>query len=187
MRNTPDDAMLMFERGVSLALIKQYTSAVNVLTEAIQLNPTNPFFYLNRATTRAEMIDFISSMDNSYHNVSFDSDPAKRLIANTNRTYNYDEAIEDMNKVIKLYPEFAEGYYNRANLLAISGKLPEAYDDYTRAIELDPELGEAYYNRGLVQIFMKDTRKGCMDLSKAGELGIASAYNLLREFKIAEY
>ena len=182
-----DDRWLtLFEQGVCLALIKQYTSAVNTLSEAIQLNPTNPFLYLNRATTRAEMIDFISSMDDSYHNVSFDSDPAKRLI-NTKRTYSYDEAIEDMNKVIKLYPDFAEGYYNRANLLAISGKLPEAYDDYTRAIELDAELGEAYYNRGLVQIYMKDTRKGCMDLSKAGELGIDSAYDLLREFRIAEY
>ncbi len=178
--------LTLFEHGVSLALIKQYTSAVNRLSEAIQLNPTNPFLYLNRATTRAEMIDFISSMDDSYHNVSFDSDPAKRLI-NTKRTYSYDEAIEDMNKVIKLYPDFAEGYYNRANLLAISGKLPEAYDDYTRAIELDAELGEAYYNRALVQIYMKDTRKGCMDLSKAGELGISSAYDLLREFRIAEH
>lgn len=186
MHNTTADWQLLFERGVSLALIKQYTSSVNTLSEAIQLNPTNPFLYLNRATTRAEMIDFISSMDDSYHNVSFDSDPAKRLI-NTKRTYSYDEAIEDMNKVIKLYPDFAEAYYNRANLLAISGKLPEAYDDYTRAIELDEELGEAYYNRGLVQIYMKDTRKGCMDLSKAGELGIASAYDLLREFRIAEH
>ncbi len=187
LRSKSGDWLLLFERGVSLALIKQYTNAVNALSEAIQLNPTNPFIYLNRATTRAEMIDFISSMDNSYSNVSFDSDPAKRLISNSKRTYNYDEAIEDMNKVIKLYPEFAEAYYNRANLMAISGKLPEAYDDYTRAIELDAELGEAYYNRGLVQIFMKDTRKGCMDLSKAGELGIASAYDLLREFRIAEY
>ena len=178
--------LTLFEHGVCLALIKQYTNAVNALSEAIQLNPTNPFLYLNRATTRAEMIDFISSMDDSYHNVSFDSDPAKRLI-NTKRTYSYDEAIEDMNKVIKLYPDFAEGYYNRANLLAISGKLPEAYDDYTRAIELDAELGEAYYNRALVQIYMKDTRKGCMDLSKAGELGISQAYDLLREFRIAEH
>jgi tetratricopeptide (TPR) repeat protein len=71
--------------------------------------------------------------------------------------------------------------------MAISGELPAAYDDYTRAIELDPDLGEAYYNRGLVQIFMKDTRKGCMDLSKAGELGIAAAYDLLKEFRIAEH
>ena len=71
--------------------------------------------------------------------------------------------------------------------MAISAQLPEAYDDYTRAIELEPSLGEAYYNRGLVQIFMKDTRKGCMDLSKAGELGIEAAYDVLRQFRIAEH
>jgi tetratricopeptide (TPR) repeat protein len=133
------------------------------------------------------MIDFISSIDNSYQTISFDSDPAKRLHNSGTRTYSYDEAIEDMNKAIKLYPDFAEAYYNRGNLMAISGKLPEAYDDYTKAIELNPNLGEAYYNRGLVQIFMKDTRKGCMDLSKAGELGIASAYDILRQFRIVEH
>ena len=179
--------IMLFERGISQSLIKQYTNAVNSYTEAIHLNPSNPFLYINRATTRAEMIDFISSIDNSYQTISFDSDPAKRLHNSGTRTYSYDEAIEDMNKAIKLYPDLAEAYYNRGNLMAISGKLPEAYDDYTKAIELNPNLGEAYYNRGLVQIFMKDTRKGCMDLSKAGELGIASAYDILRQFRIVEH
>lgn len=174
---------LLFERGISQSLIKQYTNAVATFSEAIHLNPTNPFLYLNRATTRAEMIDFISSIDNSYHSITLDSDPAKRLNSNTSRTYNYDEAIEDINKALKLYPDFAEAYYNRANLMAISGKLPEAYEDYTKAIELEPSMGEAYYNRALVQIFMKDTRKGCLDLSKAGELGIESAYDILRQLQ----
>lgn len=178
---------LLFERGISQALIKQYTNAVNTYTEAIELNPSNPFLYINRATTRAEMIDFISSIDNSYQNITLDSDPAKRLHSSGTRTYNYDEAIADIDRAIELYPNFAEAYYNRANLMAISGKLPEAYDDYTRAIELEPNLGEAYYNRGLVQIFMKDTRKGCLDLSKAGELGIEAAYVALRQFHIAEH
>ena len=184
----PDDERWMyhFERGISQLLIKQYTNAVNSFSEAIRLNPTNPFLYMNRAAARAEMIDFISSIDNSYQSVSIDADPSKRLHSST-RTYSYDEAIEDMNRVIKLYPEFAEAYYNRANLMAISGKLPEAYDDYTRAIELDANMGEAYYNRGLVQIFMKDTRKGCMDLSKAGELGIEAAYDVLKQFNIIQH
>ena len=35
--------------------------------------------YLNRSTTRAEMIDFISSIDNSYQRITIDSDPANRL------------------------------------------------------------------------------------------------------------
>lgn len=34
----------------------------------------------------------------------------------------------------------------------------------------------------MTQIYMKDTRKGCLDLSKAGELGIASAYEILKRY-----
>lgn len=175
-----------FERGVTQSLIKQYTNSVSTLTAAITENPSNPFLYINRSTTRAEMIDFISSIDNSYQRITIDSDPANRLQNRGSRTYNYDEAIEDINKAIKLYPDFAYSYYNRANLHAISNELPEAYDDYTKAIELNPSFGEAYYNRGLVQIFMKDTRKGCLDLSKAGELGIEDAYEALKYYTSAD-
>ena len=118
--------------------------------------------------------------------ITIDSDPANRLRNSGSRTYNYDDAIEDINKAIKLYPDFAYSYYNRANLYAISNQLPEAYDDYSKAIELNPSFGEAYYNRGLVQIFMKDTRKGCLDLSKAGELGIEDAYEALKYYTSAD-
>ena len=172
----------LFEYAVSQALVKQYTAAVNTLAAAIEENPTNPFLYLNRSTTQAEMIDFISSIDNSYQRITIDTDPANRLKNNSTRTYNYDEAIADLNKAIKLYPDFSFAYYNRANLHAISGQLPEAYEDYTRAIELNPYFAEAYYNRGLIQIYMKDTRKGCLDISKAGELGIEEAYEVLKTY-----
>ena len=53
---------------------------------------------------------------------------------------------------------------------------------HSAAWELNPQFGEAYFNRGLVQIYMKDTRKGYLDLSKAGELGIMSAYEALRNY-----
>ena len=172
----------LFERGISQSLIKQYTNSMNTYTSAIELNPSNPFLYLNRSTTRAEMIDFISSIDNSYQRITIDSDPANRLHNNSKRTYSYDEAIADLNKVLKLYPDFAHAYYNRANLSALSGDLPTAFEDYTKAIELNPHFAEAYYNRGIVQIFMKDTRKGCLDISKAGELGIVEAYEVLKRY-----
>ncbi len=171
---------VLFERGVTQSLIKQYTNSVNTYTLAIEQNPGNPFLYLNRSTTRAEMIDFISSIDNSYQQITIDSDPANRLNNNSKRTYNYDEAVADLNKAAKLFPDFAHTYYNRANLKALSGNLPEAFEDYTRAIERNPWFAEAYYNRGIIQIFMKDTRKGCLDLSKAGELGITEAYEVLK-------
>ena len=173
---------VLFETAISETLIKQYTNAVNTYTQAIALNPSNPFLYLNRAATQAEMIDFISSIDNGYHRMSIESDPARRLHNSHTRTYDYSEAISDLNKAIKLHPGFAYAYYNRANLYALSGMLPEAADDYTKAIELNPHFAEAYYNRGLIQIYMKDTRKGCLDISKAGELGITEAYKVLKNY-----
>ena len=172
----------LFSLAISESLVKQYTNAVNTYTAAIQLAPTNPFVYLNRATTQAEMIDFISSIERGNQRISIESDPARQLHNRTTRTYNYDEAIADLTKAIKLHSGFAYAYYNRANLLALSGKLPEAFDDYTKAIELNPNFAEAYYNRGLIQIYMKDTRKGCLDISKAGELGIEEAYDVLKQY-----
>lgn len=175
----------LFERGVTQSLIRQYTNSVNSYAEAIAKNPTNPFLYLNRSTTRSEMIDFISSIDNSYQRISLESDPVNRLKTST-RTYNYDDAIADLNKAQKLFPEFAHIYYNRGNLYALSGKLPEAYEEYSQAIKLNPNFAEAYFNRGLVQIFLKDTRKGCLDVSKAGELGIRESYDVLKRYSNKE-
>ena len=55
-----------------------------------------------------------------------------------------------------------------------------AVADYTAAIERDPDFAEAYYNRGLVYIYLGRNDAGIADLSKAGELGIVSAYNVLK-------
>ncbi|MFI3317183.1 MAG: tetratricopeptide repeat protein [Rikenellaceae bacterium] len=186
LRQEPESWQRLFESAISQGLIKQYTNSVSTYSSAIKLNPTNPFLYLNRATTQAEMIDFISSIDNSYQRISIDSDPASRLQNSQKRTYNYNEALADLQKSIALYPDFAYTYYNRANLLALSGKLPEAYDDYSKAIELYPSFAEAYYNRGVVQIYMKDSRKGYIDISKAGELGIVEAYDLLEDYTMSQ-
>lgn len=186
-RDNGSDWHTLFLRGITQSLIRQYTDAINTYSEAIALNPTNPFLYFNRSTTQAEMIDFISSMDNSFHRISLENQPGRQPDHYPKRTYNYDEAIADLNKVAKLYPDFAYTYYNRANMLALSGRLPEAYDDYSTAIRLHPGFAEAYYNRGLVQIYMKDTKKGCLDISKAGELGIREAYDVLRRYAALEH
>lgn len=182
LRYGPGSWRLLFIRGVTQSLIRQYTSAITCYTEAIDRNPSNPFLYINRSTTQSEMIDFISSIDNGFQRITIDSDPGGRIESKPVRNYNYDAAIADLNKAARLFPEFAYIYYNRANLHCLSGRMPEAIEDYSRAIELDPAFGEAYYNRGLIQIYLKDTRKGCLDMSKAGELGIGEAYRVLKRY-----
>jgi tetratricopeptide (TPR) repeat protein len=186
MKQLPKDSLAtlegLFQCAISEMLVKQYTSSVNTYNAAIKASPNNPFVYLNRAVAQAEMIDFIASIENAYQRISIESDPAQQLHNRVVRKYSYDEAIADLTKAITLYSGFAYAYYNRANLLAMSGQLPEAFDDYSKAIELNPNFAEAYYNRGLIQIYMKDTRKGCLDISKAGELGVDEAYEVLKMY-----
>ncbi len=182
LREEPRTWIVVMQRAITQSLIRQFTNAVELYSSALALRPDSPFLYFNRAVTRAEMIDFISSLDSPYQRIAIDADPANQLHNDRTHTYNYDEAIADLRRAIELYPDFAEAHYNLATLLALSGELPEAFEVYTHAIELNPYFAEAYYNRGMVQIYMKDTRKGCLDLSKAGELGIAAAYEILSRY-----
>jgi tetratricopeptide (TPR) repeat protein len=83
-------------------------------------------------------------------------------------------------------PDFPYVYYNLGNLYCQSGDLPEAIVQYTKALEVFPNLSEAYYNRGLVLIYLKDKEKGCIDMSKAGELGIPEAYSVINKYCVEE-
>ena len=57
-----------------------------------------------------------------------------------------------------------------------------AIADYNMAILLNPDFADAYFNRGLTHIFLGNNKLGISDLSKAGELGSVSAYNVIKRF-----
>ena len=88
----------------------------------------------------------------------------------------------DLDKVIELAPDFVYAYYNRGNVLAALKDYRAAIVDYDQALALDPNLAEAYYNRGLMHIYLGNNLQGVQDLSKAGELGLYSAYNIIKRF-----
>ncbi len=184
----PSGAAENFRKGTTQYLLRQYASSMIYLTKATDADTKNPFAYLNRAVTQAEMIEFIASLETNSPvqriAVSTD-DPATRLIQHeSKRTYDYSEAIADLKKAISLMSELPHLYYNLGNIYCQSGDMPAAIEQYNKAIELFPYFAEAYYNRGLVQIFLRDTQKGCLDLSKSGELGLQEAYTVLKRYCI---
>ena len=54
--------------------------------------------------------------------------------------------------------------------------------DYDQCLQVDSKFAEAYFNRGLTNIYLGNNRQGILDLSKAGELGLYSAYNIIKRF-----
>ncbi len=177
-----------FLKGITQTLLRQYASALSYYRRAARVAQDNPLVYLNRGAAQAEMIEFIASLEgnNVMQQISIHTDdPATKLLqTQSRRTYDYSEAIADTRRAAELMPELPQVYYNLGNMLCLSGDLPGAFEQYTTAIERFPYFAEAYYNRGLVQIFMQDTQKGCLDLSKAGELGLEEAYEVLKRYCI---
>jgi len=91
--------------------------------------------------------------------------------------------LRDYDYVITRLPDFSFAYYNKANILCRQKDFQAAISYYTKAIQADPDFAEAYFNRGLTRIFTDDIQHGIDDLSRAGELGIYQAYNLITRFK----
>jgi tetratricopeptide (TPR) repeat protein len=183
INKSPNTSLSYFYKAVVQGLLKQYSNSINYYNKAIQLDNKNVFYYINRSAIQAEMIDFISSVESNMPALALDVNHTMRLRDKKDtKTYNYNEAIADLNIAEKLVPDLTYIYYNRGNLNCLSGKMPEAIEDYTKAIKLYPYYGEAYFNRGLIQIYLHDTEKGCIDISKSGELGIEDAYSIIKKY-----
>ena len=175
---------LLFAKGVIDFQNKQFNAALSSYNQAVEQDPNNFYFYLNRGALQSEMIEFISSMDNTVQVLTLDDagTTRARVQEQSRRSYDYSSAIDDMERAALLAPDFAYTYYNLGNLYCLSDRMPDSILSYTKAIELYPYLAEAYYNRGLIQIYLRDKEKGCIDVSTAGELGIKDAYSVIKKF-----
>ncbi len=170
---------------------RQYNSASLHYDNAIEAEvPTGieqlykAFYYLNRGVLKADMIEFISSIESNVQSLSMDDSGATRARVKdqVSRQYDYTEAIEDLLRASAIVGDMPYVYYNLGNLYCLSSDFVKAIENYTKALEAFPYLGDAYFNRALVQIYLKDKEKGCIDLSRAGELGVADAYGVIKKF-----
>lgn len=95
------------------------------------------------------------------------------------------EALQLTEQTIDLSPNTAYLYYNRGCYLGRKGRIEEARDAFSKAILLDDRMAEAFYNRGVAAMLLQEDAKAISDLSRAGELGLYRAYNLLKQAKKA--
>lgn len=184
-------ARLDFLKGLYEVSGKQYNSALIYYDKAVDEPQADryeqyykAFYLMNRAVLRAEMIEFISSIESNVQTLTMDDKGNTRARVNdqVTRTYDYSEAIEDLTEASMILGDLPYIHFDLGNLYCLSSKLVESIGSYTKAIELYPKMGDAYYNRGLVLIYLKDKEKGCIDLSLAGELGVAEAYSVISKY-----
>ena len=180
-----------FFKGLQDVGLKQYSSALLHYSNALQAEDADPyanyykaFYLMNRGALRAEMIEFIASFESNVQTLTMDDrgNTRARVREQVSREYDYSEALADMEAAAALLPSFPYIQFNLGNLYCLSSRFVEAIDSYDKAIRLYPWLGSAYFNRGLVLIYLKDKEKGCIDLSRAGELGEGDAYGIISRY-----
>lgn len=131
--------------------LKDYKGAIADFNEAIKINPD------------CESVVFMNRGD------------AK------NELQDYRGAILDYSKAIEIDPNNYNYYYMRGNSKYDLKDYSGALSDYSTAIEIIPSFSPLYYNRGLCKIYLGQKDSGCLDLSKAGELGNSKAYETIKE------
>ena len=152
-------------RAIEFAVVQDYSSAIDDITHATLLNGELYFAYFSRAIWRYKLIEY------------------KRAMGETTEVADFELMMRDYDYVITHLPDFSFAYYNKANMLCLQQDFKAAISYYTRAIAIDSDFAEAYFNRGLTYIYINEIDKGLADLSKAGELGIYQAYNLISRFQ----
>ena len=184
-----------FIQGIYEVQNKQYNAALGCFDLAVKQAEDDftrdrysrfykAFYLMNRGVLRAEMIDFIASMERNVQTLTMDDQGTirARVSDRIDRTYDYSEAIADMQEATRILPDIPYLYFNLGNLYCLSSQMVEAIENYGKAINMYPEMGDAFFNRGLTLIFIKDKEKGCIDLSRAGELGVTDAYSVISKY-----
>lgn len=187
-------------RAVDFMLIQDMKSALEDCDALVRINPSYLPVYMNRALILSKELEYANAMKENEEEdkaastlQSFDV-PGIKGAKNSSSKFKTQVAesqitsaerwkiISDYGKVISLDPKFVTAYYNRANIYSELKEYQRAIDDYTRAIELEPDFAEAYFNRGLTRVLAGKDKEGIFDLSKAGELGIPEAYNIIKRY-----
>ncbi len=180
--NTSDQYLKLFSRAILHHKSQNYGKALADYNQVIHLKPDFALAYFNRANARFAMEFYLNSNNDYNSDIIYIDDSQKNNVSVAKTIFYYDDVMADFNKCIQIDPEFYYAYFNMANVKIESKDYLGALNDYARAIEIEPKFAEAYYNRGLTYIHIHEVEEGCLNLSKAGELGLPKAYAAIKEY-----
>jgi len=183
----PKYAQAYMIRGIVKTILEDYKGAIADYTKAIKINEQDTTVYLLRGMGKVKLHDFKGAikdytkaleLDPKYKEAYYNSGNAKDSLQ------DYNGAIVDYTKAIELEPNHKYAYVTYISRAKAKGALHDykgSIEDLNKAIEITPKYAEAYYIRGLAKLMLNQIDSGCLDLSKAGELGNKDAYEAIKK------
>jgi tetratricopeptide (TPR) repeat protein len=165
-----DNTQQLYKQGLEAYQRGNYKTAVEKLTQAIEINPQNDRAY----NTRGDAFYWLGEYDKA----QADSSEAIRLNPHNANSYydrgfvfyklrKYKEAIADYNQAIELDEKNGNIYFGRGLARYKLKDKQGAIDDFTQAIGLKAEYSEAYLQRGIVLRRMGQKQAAIEDFATA--------------------
>lgn len=178
------NAKELTQRGMEFYEKRDFTDAIIQLNKAIESDPGFAQAYFVRGNIKAVFEDFHGAMKD--YNIALEKNPkfpdAFFSRGNVKMSLkDYYGAIADFTAAISLNENYVEAYFNRGRAKQFLQAYEDAINDCTKIIQINPKNMDAYHMRGLLRINFGNTREGCLDLSKAGELGDLTVYEDIKE------
>lgn len=153
-----------FQRARIKLATEDYVGAISDFSKAEALGNRNDLLYLDRAKAKIELKDYRGALK--------DYD-----------TYiMYNPYIIDPNSEYQNGGKSSRIYVLKGNAKFNLNDLKGAKADYDIAISIDPKNANAFYKRGLVKVNLYQKSSACLDFSKSGELGMAEAYDAIKQY-----
>lgn len=84
--------------------------------------------------------------------------------------HDYQAAIANYDKAIRMNPRFLEAYISKARVLLTTGKLRDALSTINNALDIVPTDFKALYTRGKILFAMQEYELACADLDRCTSL-----------------
>jgi tetratricopeptide (TPR) repeat protein len=171
-----------FIKGNEKLYLKDYFGAIKDYSSAIEIDSMMESAYLNRGFAKHLLHDHRGQIEDCNKALRIDSTDESAYMNRAGARHNLKDnkgAIVDLNKAITIKPMDARLFLARASLKDDLNDYWGEIDDLTAAIAIKPKAGILYIYRGKAEIKVGQKDNGCLDLSKAGELGEEKAYDLI--------
>jgi tetratricopeptide (TPR) repeat protein/predicted Ser/Thr protein kinase len=152
----------------------RWDEALAEIGQAIELDPTDPQYYMTRASIYDEgkgMMD--QAVADATKAVELAPASYDAWATRGGVYLHMDKCglgAADFERAIQLDPRRPEGYVDRADALSCAGKLDEAIADYNRGLELAPDSPWAYWTRGMTYEKKGDLAAALADYNRAIQL-----------------
>lgn len=167
-------SLLYLRRAVDYYHVRDFESALADVDSFLVRQPRHMVALMLRAQMRYSMLmashsELLSRLDSP-------------TLPTLEQKFAFQQMLDDWREILAIEAKSAYAYYNMGNVYMLMHEFEQAVEAFTHTLAIDPAIPDVYYNRGLSYILMGQTEKGLADLSQAGELGLYSAYSMIKKY-----